>query len=592
MGAVLLLCSLLAVSCHAPNLKPTKPLPVKLQAMAVRDGVLRFADNGEVNLWGVNFQPSLSWEYSARMEQFGLFTPLEADEMKRMTDASFDQIQRLGCNVIRIHLCPGDFVDSKGMLVDRIWLDLLDYTLAQARKRGIYVSLTLINNLKGGGKQAPAFNDSFANKYPPVEWLVVPEVIQAGQQYTRALLNRINPYDQTQYKNNPAIVLIEPVNEPTYLTRQKLDQSPSIKKVYQDWLLASDRKDDMMNFTVFRYETTLSYINGMAGVIRAEGAKQPLIWNCEWPRNIQNNEEIYQAIADSKVEAISFCLYPGQDDAGEDYWKNPKNLSSTNYLPYLQNVSNKPDWFGWIRSPRFAAKAKVVYEYETFFNQSAYLYPAMAKEFRSLGAQVATQWTYSLSGYETYAGGSHVLNLEATPRKAASFMIAHEVFKALPRDVPYNTTTPDSDRFDGVHLSQPLDISAIARGNTLIHAGSIPDGFVTLPDDPRSIIGVGDSPFITYAGTGIHFLEQTSKKQYHLTILPSVNLLAPQWHEAFRGKPNVELDRVTAFPFRLQLPGNRTITQVERQVGKAWQSVTFDDNQFLAVPGDYRITLK
>ena len=111
--------------------------------MHVRDGVLRFADGSEVNLWGVNFQPALSWEHAARMEPHGLFVPLQVADLKRMTDESFDQIQRLGSTVIRIHLCPADFFNGKGQLVERIWLDLLDYTLAEARKRGIYVYLTL-----------------------------------------------------------------------------------------------------------------------------------------------------------------------------------------------------------------------------------------------------------------------------------------------------------------------------------------------------------------------------------------------------------------------------------------------------------------
>ena len=588
LGTALLAGCLLAVSCSTAHVKLAKSQPAKLQAVSVRDGVLRFADGSEVKLWGVNFQPSLSWEYAARMQQHGLFTPLKADELKRMTDESFDQIQRLGCNVIRIHICPADFADGQSRLVERTWLDMLDYTLAQARKRGIYVYLALINGLKGGD----ALKDSFLNQYAYEEWLVVPEAVQAEQKYVRALLNRQNPYDQTQYKDNPALALMEPVNEPPTLSRKAMDKNPRIQKVYQDWLRTGGRQDDTNSFSTFRYATELAYINGMVGVIRAAGAKQPLIWNCEWPRGIQHNAEIYQAIADSKVDAISFCLYPGQDDAGDNYYLHPKDLSARNYLPYLQKVSDLQDWHGWIRAKRFASKAKVVYEYETFFNQSAYLYPAMAKEFRSFGAQVATLWTYALSGYETYAGGSHTFNLETTPRKAASFMVAHEVFKTLPRGVAYNTTAPDSDQFDGVHLSQPLDISAISTGDTLIHAGSIPDGFVPLPANPQRIIGVGDSPFITYAGTGIHFLEQTSDKQYQLTILPSVTLLSPQWHEAAQGKPVVELDRTTALPFHLQLPGKPTIAGVESKVGEGWQPVAFENNQFLAAPGEYRITLK
>ena len=326
--------------------------------MKVRDGVLRFADGSEVNLWGVNFQANLSWEHAARMERQRLFVPLKAEALKKMTDESFAQIERLGCNVIRIHLCPADFFDGEGRLVERIWLELLDYTMAEARKRGIYVYLTLINEMKHSGTQMPAFKDSFAHKYARVEWMVVPEAIAAAHHYTRALLNRVNPYDQTRYKNNPAIALIEPVNEPEYLTREQLSKFPRMQQVYQDWLRVQGRRDDAKAFAAFRYESTLAYINGMVGLLREEGVKQPLVWNCGWPRNIQHNKEIFEAIADSKIDALSFCLYPGQDDLKVPYWKNPENLSGRNYFPYLQNVSDREDWMGWIRGPRFRLKGQ------------------------------------------------------------------------------------------------------------------------------------------------------------------------------------------------------------------------------------------
>jgi len=590
--AALLMSGLLAVSCSRTEGPQTKSQPAKLQTMTVRDGVLRFADGSEVNLWGVNFQPNLSWEHAARMELQGLFTPLKAEEMKKMTDESFDQIERLGCNVIRIHLCPADFVDGQGRLVERIWLDLLDYTMAEARMRGIYVYLTLMNEMRNGGTQAPAFNDAFPHKFARVEWMVVPEAVAAAQQYTRALLNRQNPYDQTRYQDNPAIALIEPVNEPDYLTREELDKNPRIQKVYQDWLRAAGRKDDATAFGAFRYETALAYLNGIAGVIRTEGAKQPLVWNCGWPRNIQHNEEIFQAIADSKMDAISYCLYPGQDDLKVPFWKYPEDLSDRNYLPYLKQVSEREDWMGWIRTPRFASKAKVVYEFETMCNQRTYLFPAMAKLFRSTGVQVATLWTYVLSGYAPYCGGTHVLNLETTPRKAASFMIGGEVFRDLPRGVPFTTTGNDADAFQGFSLSHPLDLSVAVTDDSLIHSGPLPQDFAALPQKPRRIVGVGDSPFVGYAGTGLHFLEQTSDTQYQLTILPNARFLSPHWLKKPDGKPIVELDRTTTLQFRLQLPGKPTLAKVERKVGQGWQSVIFENDQFPASPGEYRIILK
>jgi hypothetical protein len=589
--AALLLGGVLTVSCSRGERPQTKTKPARLQTLTVREGILQFADGSEVNLWGVNFQPNLSWEHALRMQPHGLFMPLRVEEMKQMTDESFAQLERLGCTVIRIHICPADFVDGQGRFVERIWLDLLDYTMAEARKRGIYVYLTLINEMKNGETQSPAFKDSFPHKYARVEWLVVPEAVEAARQYTRALLNRQNPYDQTRYQDNPAFALIEPVNEPEYVSREAMARHPRIQKVYQDWLRAEGRKDDAKAFGAFRYGTALAYLSGMVGVIRAEGAKQPLVWNCGWPRNIQHNEEIFQAIADSKMDAISYCLYPGQDDLKFPFWKYPEDLSARNYLPYLKQVSECEDWMGWIRAPRFASKAKLVYEFETMCNQRTYLFPAMAKLFRSTGVQVATLWTYTLSGYAPYCGGTHVFNLETTPRKAASFMIGGEVFRHLPRGVPFTTTGHDADAFQGFSLSHPLDLSVAMTDDSLIHSGPLPQGFAAAPREPRRIVGVGDSPFVSYAGTGLHFLERISDTQLHLTILPNARFLSAHWQRKTGRTPVVELDRATTFPFRLRLPGKRIIAKVERRVGQGWQAVTVANDQFPGSAGEYQVTL-
>ena len=119
---------------------------------------------------------------------------------------------------------------------------------------------------------------------------------------------------------------MEPVNEPEYLSREKLDGNPRMQRAYQDWLREAARKDDANAFGAVRYETTLAYLNGIVGVIRAAGAKQPLVWNCGWPRNIQHNEEVFRAITDSEI-AVKSCV--------------PVSRSADNGKPYVAIVSKK-----------------------------------------------------------------------------------------------------------------------------------------------------------------------------------------------------------------------------------------------------------
>ena len=62
------------------------------QAITTKDGHLIYVDGSEVNLFGVNFQPMLSWEHAARMHNQGILMPLKARDLKQVADSSFYEI--------------------------------------------------------------------------------------------------------------------------------------------------------------------------------------------------------------------------------------------------------------------------------------------------------------------------------------------------------------------------------------------------------------------------------------------------------------------------------------------------------------------
>lgn len=511
------------------------------QTISAKKGVLYFEDGREVNLWGINFQPCLSFEHASRMHNQGVLMPLKSRDLKRVTDESFDEIQRLGAELIRVHLTPADFTDADGNLMETFWLDMLDYTLAEAQCRGLYVYLTFLNNLDHDGTQFPPNPESFAMAFARDEWMTEPAAVSATQSYIRQLLNRRNPYNGLLYKKSPALALLEPINEPAYGLAQ-----------------------------AERYGQVKRYLDGMVALFRDEGLAQPIVWNCGWPRLIQGREDVFRAIADSAVDAVSFCCYPGQDDLKDPFWKYPENLSTNNYLPFLKRCE-QDDWLGWLRRDAFAGKAKVVYEYETMCNQSAYMYPAMAEFFRSMGAQVAAQWTYGLSGYAAYLGGTHVFNLKTTPRKAASFMVAKQQFKGVKTIFSFESRS-----------------CAVFNEGTLIYSGKIVDETSGLV--PGTIIGVGNSPFVQYGGTGLYFVEPCENDALRLTILPDTEFIRPHWKECHTGDPVVRLDSATPHAFELNLP-NIGKRWVYRKQGYRWILIaeTKGAVRFDAKPGEYLI---
>lgn len=135
---------------------------------------------------------------------------------------------------------------------------------------------------------------------------------------------------------------------------------------------------------------------------------------------------------------MACCNYPGQDLVPQDYWSNPKDLTSQDYSGWFNQYFDDVNGYGWMTLPEYAGKAKTVYEFETFFNQSAYLYPIQAQYFRALGVQCASMWTYTMQEYAPYHCGSHFLSLTCTPKKAASFIVAGEIYKSTPLGQMYD----------------------------------------------------------------------------------------------------------------------------------------------------------
>lgn len=557
----------------------------------VREGTLFFENGDEVALWGVNFQPPMSSEYY-EMKSRALFSPFNMEAYKKMIDESFDQLEFIGVDVIRIHLTPADFSDENGRLVENEWLETLDYTLAEATRRGIYIYLALMNDFGW------AVEHSFGRKYPKKEWMFVPEAIIAGERYMKALLNRKNPYDQDRlYKDNPAWVIVEPINEPMFYSREEVSEnSPNIEKVYQQWLGIRGSEDSLVEYDHFRYEFTRAYINRILEVFENEKINPIVSWSLNWPRDREWTGDFpFQAAAESESRVFSFSLYPGQSETPK--WpENSIDHSHTNFFSYFKRVIQDPLYHGWMLEDRFKNKqARIVYEFEPWSNQNPYIYPLMAKVFRCLGAQVATMWTYRLSGYAEYFSGTHNLNLKTTPQKMASFILAGEIFKKMPRFEKFKTTTDDEDNLDYAYLSYSKRLAWYWDDKTLIHSGDFSMNSSNLEELPDQIVGYGDSPWIQYQGKGLYRLQKLTNQKtptWELTILPHAKPLSNHWDriEFAAGGKTVDLDYKTKASFRIRTAKsgkNYFISSLLEKNSEAEKIGNF--SEFIVQPGNYRI---
>ena len=462
-----------------------------------KTGVIRWRDsNAEVALYGANYCIMSGSDY--RM------AGLVSSDRKAMVDEDLAQFARLGWTALR--LCTwGDWenADRAGNLIPNDHLDLLDYVIAKARERGIYLLLTPIHTYDPAfadqlGKPTP--NQGFSRYFTRPEMGTNPSSIAAQANYIGQLLNHVNPYTGTALKNEPAIAFIEMINEPVHHPQ---DLSSSV-----------------------------NYINTLVTAVRATGCTKITFFN------VSQDFAIAPAIRQSQVDGVSFGWYPTSLGAGHALRGN-----------FLQAVDGYPDML----RPELNGRPRIVYEFDQADLLSGYLYPAMARTFRSVGAQSATMFAYDMLRTAPFNLGwqTHFLNLVHTPRKAISAAIAAEALRRLPRMANYGRY-PDNLTFGDFRVSYAEDLSELNAADAFMNAGTTH----TPPRNPkalRRIAGFGSSPLVDYEGTAAYFLDKVRDGVWRLEVYPDEVLVRDPFEQP---QPDEVVSRLLyrSWPMALHLP--------------------------------------
>lgn len=460
-------------------------------------GTMRWRDDGkEVALFGANYCLMSGSDY--RM------AGLVGGDRKKMIDEDMAQFARMGWTALR--LCSwGDWENSdrQGNLVVNEHVDLLDYLVAAARKRGIYMLLTPIHTYDprfADQLDRPSDQAGFSKYYSREQMGVNAESIKAQANYIGQLLRHVNPYTGVALKDEPAILFVEVINEPVHHT------------------------EDLAG--------SVSYINTLVDAVRNTGSRQLAFYN------VSQDFGISEAIRRSRADGISFGWYPSSLVAGHTLQGN-----------FLPAVDAYPDM---LRSD-LARRPRIVYEFDQADLLTGYLYPAMARTYRSVGAQFATMFAYDSLQTAPYNLGwqTHYLNLVHTPRKAISAVIAAEVMRRLPSRQSYGHY-PDSRNFGDFRVSYEEDLGELNAPDAFMNAGPTR----TRPRDAARltrIAGLGSSPLVDYEGSGAYFLDKVRSGVWRLEIYPDEILVRDPFEQPQPGKiVSRLLDR--AWPMSVQLP--------------------------------------
>lgn len=464
-------------------------------------GVVRWRDSKEeVALFGANYCIMSGSDY--RMA--GLIGARVAKDRKAMIDEDIAHFARMGWTGLR--LCSwGDWenADRAGNLIVNEHVDLLDYLIARARERGIYMLLTPIHTYDpafADQVDKPSKNIGFSRYFARPVMGTNAESIAAQANYIKQLLNHVNPYTQVAIKDEPAILFIEVINEPVH------------------------HPEDLAG--------SVNYIDTLLEAVRNTGCKKITFFN------VSQDFAIAPAIRQSHADGVSFGWYPTGLVAGHTLQGN-----------FLPSVDSYPDML----RPELSAKPRIVYEFDQADLISGYMYPAMVRTFRSVGAQFAAMFAYDMLQTAPYNLGwqTHFLNLVHTPRKAVSAVIAAEAMRRLPRTKSYDRY-PDNVKFGDFRVSYEDDLSELNADDAFMNAGATK----TEPRKSkalRRIVGFGSSPLVDYEGTGAYFLDKVRDGVWRLEVYPDEVLVRDPFEQP---QPDKVVSRLLyrSWPMGLHLP--------------------------------------
>ena len=469
-------------------------------------GILRLqASKKEASYFGVNY--TLPFAYGFRSHK-----KLNID-LEQAIDNDVYHLARLGVNAFRVHVWDTEISDVEGNLKNNEHLRLFDYLIAKLEARNIRILITPIAFWGNGYPDEDEKTGSFVERYTKAGSVINEQAFIAQERYLDQFFRHVNPYTRKSYAEDPHIIAAEINNEPKHTGPKSL---------------------------------ATTYVNRMLQAVRKTGWNKPLFYN------ISESPTYADAVAKSDADGFSFQWYPTGLVAGHEQQGNLLPLVDKYHIPFDT-------------IPEFKNKARMVYEFESADVLQPYMYPAMARSFKTAGMQWATQFAYDPMGtaYANTEYQTHYLNLAYTPGKAVSMLIAAKAFHTVPAFKDYGSF-PQNTEFAGIKLDynkQAAELNTPAEFYYTSGTASKPVNLKAL----KQLAGVGTSPVVQYDGNGAYFLDKVSDGVWRLEVMPDVKSLQDPFGKNELDKP-VRTTLWQEHPMDIFLP----------DLGKAFSIVTLN----------------
>jgi hypothetical protein len=513
----------------SPVRSQPNPVPPSKTVFVDEKGILRWTQNKEeIKGFGVNYTVPFAHAYRSAQK-------LGVDVYEAM-DRDIRHFQRLGFDLYRIHVWDTEISDSLGNLIENEHLRAFDYLIHTLSQQNIRYILTPIAFWGNGWPEPDEPTPGFAHKYGKAACLTDKNAILAQENYLQQFLNRTNTYSGETYMNDPALIAVEISNEPHHRGTP---------------------------------EEVKEYVSRMIRAVKSTGFQNPVLYN--FSHGIQYVEQYIAAGA----EGGTFQWYP----TGLGHQKELKG----NFTP---NVDEYRIPFDSIM--RAHGMARTVYEFDAADLNKSYLYPIMARSFRSAGIQLATYFSYDptfLAPFNTEYN-THYMNLVYTPHKALALMISSRVFHEVPVGEHYGDY-PENQDFGNFSVDPERDLALYNGKNSFIYTHHT-DIAAQDPDGLSLIAGHGNSPVVQYEGTGAYFLEEREPGIWQLEVMPDVLIISDPF-----GRNSLE--RTLAVlqhnerKMNIDLPRLGKTFHIMSLDEPAKESIITEDGSFPVKPGIYRL---
>ncbi len=232
------------------------------------------------------------------------------------------RLHKLGINIVRLHHMDAEWANPNifganrdnatlsNAQVSPQSLDLLDSTVAQLKKNGVYVDLNL--HVAREPKAADGFTDP--DKLPEMGKVVAyfdPQFIAMQKDYARQILNHRNPYTGQKWADDPVVAMIELNNEDTLVGQAWSGLLQGMPPRYRGTL-----QDGWDKFLKARYTTTATLRRAWNAPVNVS-ASPNLLANGQFTSGTQAWSLETQENAQGQISAIDLQNPPADGPMGK-----------------------------------------------------------------------------------------------------------------------------------------------------------------------------------------------------------------------------------------------------------------------------------